>query len=264
MINFLHNFSYPMQATIGGCFTFLVTALGASIVIFIKKVNQRVLNALLALAAGIMLAATFWSLLEPGVTMATALNLSSWLVAAIGIIGGMILLIIGDKLIKKYQQKRSSKKNFNKILMLIFSITLHNIPEGLAIGVAFGSLKYNLDGVTLISAISLAIGIGIQNFPEGSAISLPLRSYGYSRKKAFIIGALSGIVEPIAAFIGAVLVIKMRYLLPFLLTFAAGAMLYVIIKELIPESLNDKNQSLMTSITMIGFLIMMILDIALG
>ena len=264
MISFLNNFNYPLQATLAGFFTFFITALGASIVLFIKNINKRLLNILIALAAGIMLAATFWSLLEPGVKMAKHLNLCSWIISTIGILCGMILLIIGDKLINKYQTKSKKDSKFNKIIMLVFSITLHNIPEGLAIGVAFGSLKYNLDGITLISAISLAIGIGIQNFPEGSAISLPLRSYGCSRIKSFIIGSLSAIVEPLAAFIGSILVIKIRYLLPFLLTFAAGAMLYVIIKELIPESLDDKNPSLITSITMIGFIIMMILDITLG
>ncbi|MGN0974323.1 MAG: ZIP family metal transporter [Bacilli bacterium] len=264
MISFFNNFTYPIQAFIASLFTFGITALGSSIVIFFKKINDRILNGLLALAAGIMLAATFWSLLEPGLEMAENLNMIPWLVALIGIIGGTILLIIGDKVFSAYQKKKKKSKNLNKIIMLIFSITLHNIPEGLAIGVAFGSLKYNLDGVTLLSAISLAIGIGIQNFPEGSAISLPLRSYGFSRSKSFIIGMLSGIVEPISAVIGALLVIKMRFLLPILLTFAAGAMLYVVIKELIPESTQDKNPALMTTITIFGFLIMMCLDVALG
>ena len=148
--------------------------------------------------------------------------------------------------------------------MLIFSITLHNIPEGLAIGIAFGSLKYNIPGATLLSAISLAIGIGIQNFPEGSAISLPLRREGYSRFKSFLIGSLSGIVEPIAAIIGAILVLKTRYILPFFLTFAAGAMLYVVIKEIIPESQENEKKDLMTIFTIIGFVIMMVLDVALG
>ncbi len=264
MVSFFSNFSYPIQAFLAALFTFFVTTLGASIVIFFKKINNRILNSMLALAAGIMLAATFWSLLSPGIEMAENLNMMPWLTALIGIISGTLLLIIGDKFFTAFQKKKKKEKNLNKILMLIFSITLHNIPEGLAIGVAFGSLKYNLDGVTLLSAISLAIGIGIQNFPEGSAISLPLRSYGFSRKKAFLIGMLSGVVEPIAAVIGAILVIKMRYCLPILLTFAAGAMLYVVIKELIPESTQDKNPTLMTFITIIGFLIMMVLDVALG
>ena len=193
--------------------------------------------------------------------MANKLKLSSCLVTIIGIISGTLLLLLGDKIL---QEKKTNNMHLNKLFMLAFSITLHNIPEGLAIGVAFGSLKYNLDGVTLISAATLALGIGIQNFPEGSAISLPIRSYGYSRKKAFLLGVLSAVVEPICSVIGAILVIKIRYLLPFLLIFAAGAMLYVIIKDLIPESLADDNKSLMTSITILGFLIMMILDISLG
>ena len=264
MINFLHSFSYQTQALIGGTFTFFITALGSSLVLFIKKLNTKILNSMLALSAGIMLAATFWSLLEPGVKMSNKLKINPVIVVTVGIILGMILLLIGDKLFTKVQSKDTKNKHLNKLFMLIFSITLHNIPEGLAIGVAFGSLKYHLDGVTLVSAISLAIGIGIQNFPEGSAISLPIRSYGYSRKKAFFIGVLSGIVEPISSLLGAILVIKIRYLLPFLLTFASGAMLYVIIKELIPESLNDDNKQLMTTITIIGFLLMMVLDISLG
>jgi len=148
--------------------------------------------------------------------------------------------------------------------MLISSITLHNIPEGLAVGVAFGSIAYNLDGATLASACLLAIGIGLQNFPEGTAVSVPLRREGFSRKKSFLYGQLSGLVEPISGVIGALLVIKIRFLLPFLLAFAAGAMIYVVVEELIPESQSNKKKDLMALFTLIGFSIMMILDIALG
>ena len=148
--------------------------------------------------------------------------------------------------------------------MLIVSITLHNIPEGLAVGVAFGSLYYGIDGATLSSAYMLALGIGLQNFPEGMAVSLPLRREGLSRKKAFFYGQLSGIVEPISGVIGAILVIKVRFLLPYLLAFAAGAMIYVVVEELIPESQTNKRKDLMAFFTLIGFAIMMIMDIALG
>ena len=147
---------------------------------------------------------------------------------------------------------------------MFFSITLHNIPEGLVVGVAFGSLAYSLEGSTLASALTLALGIGLQNFPEGSAVSLPLRREGLSRKKAFFFGQLSGVVEPIAAIIGAILVLKIQVLLPFLLAFAAGAMIYVVVEELIPESQSNKKKDLMALFTLIGFSIMMILDVALG
>ena len=260
MINFFNNFSYPIQALFASMFTFAITSLGASIVFFFKKTSKNTMSILLALSAGIMLAATFWSLLEPSIEMSNKLKMIPWITTSLGIITGVLFLISGDKVFTKFQKQKSK---LNKIFMLIFSITLHNIPEGLAIGVAFGSLKYNLDGVTLISAISLAIGIGIQNFPEGSAISLPLRSYGYSRTKSFLLGMLSGIVEPISAVIGAILVIRIRYCLPFLLAFAGGAMLYVVIKELIPESAKEKG-TMIPLVTIIGFLIMMILDISIG
>ena len=261
MISFFNSFSYPMQALIASLFTFFITSLGASVVFLFKKTNPKVISILIALSAGIMLAATFWSLLEPSIEMANKLKMIPWVITSLGILFGTIFLIFGDKVFTKYQKE---KQKLNKIFILIFSITLHNIPEGLAIGVAFGSLNYHLDGVTLISAISLALGIGIQNFPEGSAISLPLRSYGYSRIKAFLIGIASGLVEPISAVIGAILVIKIRYCLPFLLAFAAGAMLYVVIKELIPESMEKEKGTLVPFITIIGFLVMMILDISIG
>jgi len=260
MIRFFNSFSYPIQALLASLFTFFITSLGASIVFFFKETNKKTTSILLAASAGIMLAATFWSLLEPSIEMANKLNMIPWIIVSLGILVGTLFLIIGDKV---FTRIKHNKNSLNKVFMLIFSITLHNIPEGLAIGVAFGSLKYHLDGVTLLSAISLAIGIGIQNFPEGSAISLPLRSYGYSRTKAFLLGMLSGLVEPISAVIGAILVIRIRYCLPFLLAFAGGAMLYVVIKELIPESAKEKGTTI-PLVTIIGFLIMMILDISIG
>jgi ZIP family zinc transporter len=232
--------------------------MGAGIVFFFKKINKNIMDIMLALSAGIMLAATFWSLIEPSISLSETLGLNSCLIALLGILSGSLLLFLGDTIYDKY-----SKSNKKRIFMLISSITLHNIPEGLAIGVAFGSLNYNLPGTTLISAISLAIGIGIQNFPEGSAISLPLRREGYSRFKSFLFGSLSGIVEPIAAILGAILVLKVRLILPFLLCFAAGAMLYVVTKEIIPESQENKHKDIITIFTIIGFLIMMILDITL-
>jgi len=196
--------------------------------------------------------------------------MNSWMIALLGFMCGGLLLFIGDNIYKQYLLKHPKHRNepksesFKRCLMLIVSITLHNIPEGLAVGVAFGSLAYGLDGATTASSIALAIGIGLQNFPEGSAVSFPLRREGYTRTKSFFYGQLSGIVEPISGVIGALLVVNIRYLLPFLLAFAAGAMIYVVVQELIPESQTNKQKDLMAIFTLIGFAIMMIMDVALG
>lgn len=267
MINYFGNLDHTIQALIATTFTFSVTAFGAAVVFFFKKINKSVMDAMLGFAAGVMIAASFWSLLEPAISMAENLNMISWLVAFIGFFTGGLLLYIGDKIyviFSKKIKKNTNKEKIKRCLMLIFSITLHNIPEGLAVGVAFGSLKYGLDGVTLGATCLLALGIGLQNFPEGTAVSVPLRREGMSRFKSFIIGSLSGIVEPIAGVIGALLVLKVRYLLPFLLAFAAGAMIYVVVQELIPESQTNKRKDLMALFTLIGFSVMMILDVALG
>ncbi len=258
MYNWFINQSIIIKTLLASLFTFTLTSMGASIVFFFKKINKNIMDIMLALSAGIMISATFWSLIEPSINLSETLGLNSCLIAVLGILSGSLLLFLGDTIYDKY-----SKSNKKRIFMLISSITLHNIPEGLAIGVAFGSLNYNLPGATIISAISLAIGIGIQNFPEGSAISLPLRREGYSRFKSFLFGSLSGIVEPISAILGAILVLKVRLILPFLLCFAAGAMLYVVTKEIIPESQENNNKDIVTIFTIIGFLIMMILDITL-
>jgi ZIP family zinc transporter len=202
--------------------------------------------------------------------MAESLNLIPWLITFIGFFSGGILLFIGDKLYDCYDNRHpkcdndTKKNSLKRCLMLMCSITLHNIPEGMAVGVAFGSVVYGLDGATIISAWTLALGIGLQNFPEGTAVSMPLRREGFSRNKSFFLGQLSGIVEPISGIIGAILVIKIRILLPFLLSFAAGAMIYVVIEELIPESQANEKKDLMALFSLIGFSVMMILDIALG
>lgn len=268
MIEWFSNLNFPIQAFIATLFTWGITALGASVVFLFKKVNKNFMDGMLGLSSGVMLAATFWSLLSPAIEMAESLNLTAWLVVALGIIAGGLLLYIGDKIFDYFTKKNSKLKKenskFKRCAMLITSITLHNIPEGMAIGVAFGSLGYGLEGATLGAAVMLAIGIGIQNFPEGSAISLPLRREGMSRTKAFLIGNLSGIVEPISAVIGAILVMKIRILLPILLSFAGGAMIYVVVEELIPESQTNEKKDLMALFTIFGFIIMMILDVALG
>lgn len=266
MLDFFIELSPITQAFIACLFTWGITALGASIVFFFKRVNKTLMDALLGFAAGVMVAASFFSLISPALEMAKELKMTTWLIVSLGFLSGGILLFIGDKtydyLDKKRKDENSSKAK--RCFMLISSITLHNIPEGMAIGVAFGSLAYSIQGASLASALTLSLGIGLQNFPEGSAISLPLRREGYKRSKAFFYGQLSGIVEPIAAVIGALLVLKVQLILPFLLSFAAGAMIYVVVEELIPESQTNKKKDLMAIFTILGFMVMMILDVALG
>ena len=264
MSNWYINLAYPVQALIATIFTWAITSSGAAIVFLFKKINKTTMDAMLGLSAGVMLAATFWSLLSPALEMAENLNLTPWIIVSVGVLLGGLLLFTGDKIFDKLTKKKTNSHSIKRSLMLIFSITLHNIPEGMAIGVAFGSIAYNLNGATLTSAVMLAIGIGIQNFPEGSAVSLPLRREGMSRTKSFFFGALSGIVEPISAVIGAILVLKVQILLPILLSFAGGAMIYVVVQELIPESQTNKKKDLMALFTILGFLIMMIFDVALG
>lgn len=264
MINWYMNLNYPIQALIASLFTWGITSLGAAVVFLFKKVNKNTMDAMLGLSAGVMLAATFWSLLSPALEMAENLKLISWLIVSLGVLSGGLLLFCGDKIFDRITKKKTNSHSIKRSLMLIFSITLHNIPEGMAIGVAFGSVFYNLEGATLAATVMLAIGIGIQNFPEGSAVSLPLRREGMSPKKAFFFGMLSGIVEPISAVVGAILVIKVQVLLPILLSFAGGAMIYVVVQELIPESQTNKKKDLMALFTILGFLLMMIFDVSLG
>ena len=263
MIGFFNNFSYVIQSVIATIFTWFITALGAAGVFFFRKINKTILDAMLGFSAGIMIAASFWSLLNPALEMAKVLNINL-IVIILGFMCGGGLLFIGDKIFSIIMKKKSINSRFKRCFLLVSSITLHNIPEGMVIGVAFGSLAYGIEGATLLSAITLAIGIGLQNFPEGSAISLPLRREGFSRFKAFFLGQLSGFVEPISAVFGAILVLKIRLILPFLLSFAAGAMIYVVVEELIPESQTNSNKGLITIFTLIGFSIMTFLDITLS
>lgn len=255
----MNNLSPILMAFIATIFTWFITLLGSGIVFFFKKVNKNILDSMLSLAAGVMIAASYFSLIAPSIEMASNLGMNKIIMTSIGFICGGLLITIMDKIFSK---KNSNKKK--RCLMLISSITLHNIPEGLAVGVAFGSIMYHLDGASISSAIALAIGIGIQNFPEGAAVSMPLRREGLSRNKAFFYGGLSAVVEPIFGVIGALLVLKVRIILPFLLAFAAGAMIYVVIAELIPECETNKHKSLITMFSLIGFTIMMILDVLLA
>ncbi len=263
MTDFFIKLDPTVQAVIATLFTWAVTAMGACVVFLFKNINKNIMDATLGCAAGVMIAASFWSLLAPAIEMAEGLGTNPWITVLIGFMLGGTVLFLGDKFFEK-RMKNSVSDSKKRVMMLIFSITLHNIPEGMAVGVAFGSLAYGLEGATLGGAVMLAIGIGLQNFPEGSAVSLPLLREGYSPRKAFILGQFSGIVEPISGFLGAVLVLKARFLLPYLLAFAAGAMIYVVVEELIPESQTNQRKDLMALFTLIGFSIMMVMDVALG
>lgn len=270
MIQWISQLSPVTQALVATLFTWFVTALGAALVFFFKKINKNVLNAMLGFAAGVMIAASFWSLLSPSIEMAENLGQIPWLTAAIGFLGGGAFLLLVDKLLPHLHlgldtsQAEGIKTSWQRSVLLVLAITLHNIPEGLAVGVAFGAVAYGLPSASLGGAIALAIGIGLQNFPEGAAVSIPLRREGFSRSKAFLYGQASGIVEPISGVIGALAVISMRPLLPYALSFAAGAMIYVVVEELIPESQSDEHSDLGTIGAVVGFTLMMVLDVALG
>lgn len=258
------------QALIATCFTWALTAAGASLVFFFRRINRKLLDGMLGFAAGVMIAASFWSLLAPAIEMADELQASPWRTASIGFLAGGAFLWIVDRLLPHLhlgfprEEAEGIKTSWHRSILLVLAITLHNIPEGLAVGVAFGALSYNLPTASLAGAMALAIGIGIQNFPEGTAVSIPLRREGLSRMKSFWYGQLSGIVEPIAGVVGAAAVMLLRPLLPYALAFAAGAMIYVVVEELIPESQLEKNTDIATVGTMFGFTVMMVLDVALG
>ena len=256
MMSFFECLNPVIQALLAGIGTFLVTAMGSACVFLFKNINKNIMNVMLSLSAGIMLSSSFFSLINPALETSENLHTPSWLICSLGIILGCLVLFLCDKVY--------TKKTNKKINNLILSITMHNFPEGMAVGVAFGAAKYGLGDATVISALMLAVGIGIQNFPEGSAISFPLYKKGYSKFKAFLVGALSAIVEPIGAVIGALIVVKVQIILPILLSFAAGAMLYVTVVELIPESMASEKKEYMALYLVIGFIIMMMLDVALG
>lgn len=258
-----------LLATIG---TWLVTALGAATVIFFKSPDTKLLNLMLGFASGVMIAASFWSLLQPAIERAEARHgTPAYLVATAGFLSGAAFLWLSDKAItytRAYACRTQGKDSgrLNRIMMLILSITLHNIPEGLAVGVAFGALQNGYTPESLTGAITIAFGIGLQNFPEGAAVSIPLRREGYSRKKSFLLGQASGIVEPVSGFLGALLVVYVEAILPFALSFAAGAMILVAVHELIPEcQQNQKDQPYSATMGIVaGFAVMMLLDVMLG
>lgn len=269
-MNYLKNLNPVTSALIATLFTWGVTALGAGVVFFFKNINRKVLDMMLGFAAGVMIAASFWSLLSPSIEMSEQAGKTAWIPAAIGFLGGGIFLRLVDKFLPHLhigfpdEKAEGVKTSWQRSVLLVLAITLHNIPEGLAVGVAFGALGSDLPSASLAGAVALALGIGIQNFPEGAAVSIPLRREGFSRFKSFLYGQASGIVEPIAGVIGAASVIIMKPILPYALSFAAGAMIYVVVEELIPESQLEGNADIATIGTMIGFTIMMVLDVALG
>jgi ZIP family zinc transporter len=274
MISWIEQFGPVEQALIATSFTWFVTALGASFVFFFNTINRSVLNVMLGFAAGVMIAASFWSLLAPGIELADKLGQTAWITVAIGFLAGGGFLLLVDKTLPHLHigldtnKAEGVKTRWQRSVLLVLAITLHNIPEGLAVGVAFGAVAVGIgDTASIAGAVALAIGIGLQNFPEGAAVSIPLRREGFSRKKAFIYGQASGLVEPVAGVIGAYAVLSMRSMLPYALAFAAGAMIYVVVEELIPESqIGDESSTtdLATIGCMIGFTVMMILDVALG
>jgi zinc transporter, ZIP family len=259
-----------IQALFATLFTWFVTALGAALVFIFKSINKSVLNGMLGFAAGVMIAASFWSLLAPAIEMAEEANMIAWVPAVIGFLAGGAFLWIVDKVLPHLhigapiEEAEGVKTGWQRSVLLVLAITLHNIPEGLAVGVAFGAVAANFPAASLAGAIALAIGIGIQNFPEGAAVSIPLRREGFSRLKSFIYGQASGIVEPIAGVLGAVAVIAMKPILPYALSFAAGAMIYVVVEELIPEAQQERSSDIATIGAMLGFAVMMLLDVALG
>lgn len=271
MIDSFKQLDPLMQAFLATMFTWFVTAAGAGLVFFTKSVKASIMDSMLGFAAGVMIAASFWSLLAPGIAMAEQMGFIPWLTAAIGFMTGGIFMRLIDLFLPHLHpglamdKREGIKTSWQRSTLLVLAITLHNIPEGLAVGVAFGAVAVNPSMASFGGALALAIGIGLQNFPEGAAVSLPLRRDGMSRSKSFAMGQASGVVEPIAGVAGAMFVVKMQHILPYALCFAAGAMIFVVVEELIPESQRDgKHIDLVTMATMLGFTLMMILDVALG
>lgn len=258
------------QAFIATVFTWGMTALGASAVFFFKEVNRKVLDAMLGFAGGVMIAASYWSLLAPAIEMSEGMGIPSWFPPTVGFLMGGAVLFIMDKILPHLhigypkETAEGMETTWHRTTLVVMAITLHNAPEGLAVGVAFGALGADLPSATLVGAVALAIGIGIQNFPEGFAVAMPLRRVGVSRLKSFWYGQLSAVVEPVAAVIGAVIVLSSQAVLPYALAFAAGAMIFVVVEEVIPESQYGGNTDLATIGAMVGFAVMMSLDVGLG
>jgi len=269
LVKYFPDIDPVLAALYATTFTWLLTAAGASLVFFFKSMNRGVLDAMLGFTGGVMVAASFWSLLNPAIEMSEKTYPSMpWMPAAVGFLFGALFIFGLDKVMPHLHinfgddEKEGVKTQWHRTTLLVLAITLHNIPEGLAVGVLFGGAAAGIEGATIAGAITLAIGIGIQNFPEGFAVAMPLRRHGVSRRKSFWYGQLSAIVEPIFGVLGAVAVVYMEPILPFALAFAAGAMIYVVVEEVIPETQRDKYTDVAVLGFIGGFLVMMILDVA--
>jgi ZIP family zinc transporter len=270
MFEWLSSLDPIIQALLATCFTWGVTALGASTVFFFKRVNRNVLDGMLGFAAGVMIAASYWSLLAPAIEMTAEAGGIPWIPATVGfLLGGAFLWGVYKLLPHLHigyptEEAEGLQTSWHRSILLVLAITLHNFPEGLAVGVAFGAAAAGLPSATVAGAVALAVGIGLQNFPEGMAVAVPLRREGMSRSKSFWYGQLSGVVEPIAGVLGAAAVLLITPILPYALAFAAGAMIYVVVEELIPESQLESLTDIATIGAMLGFAVMMTLDVALG
>ena len=270
MVEYFQNLNPISQAFIATSFTWGVTALGAALVFLSRNVNLKVLDGMLGFAAGVMIAASYWSLLAPAIEMSEGRGIPVWLPPLTGFLLGGIFLRVIDRILPHLhsgfatENAEGIKTSWHRSTLLVLAITLHNIPEGLAVGVAFGAAASGLPSATLAGAIALAIGIGLQNFPEGVAVSMPLRREGMSKLKSFWYGQLSAIVEPAAGVIGAAIVLTSQAILPYALAFAAGAMIFVVVEELIPAAQHHGNTDIATMGAMLGFAVMMVLDVGLG
>jgi zinc transporter, ZIP family len=268
-MGFLSGLHPVFQALLAGCFTWAVTAAGAALVFLTREVNRKLLDGMQGFAAGVMMAASYWSLLAPAIEMAQANGARAWIPATVGFLGGGLFLFACDRVLPHLRRgpgrhAEGIHTSWNRTVLLTLAITLHNIPEGLAVGVAFGAVAEGFPSATLPAAIALAVGIGLQNFPEGLAISLPLRREGVSPGRSFWYGQASALVEPVAAVLGSAAVFLARPVLPYTLSFAAGAMIYVVVDELIPDSHNGDNHDFATLGALAGFTVMMVLDVAFG
>ncbi|MDE6434201.1 MAG: ZIP family metal transporter [Lachnospiraceae bacterium] len=256
----LHPVGQGLLATL---FTYSVTMLGAALVFFFKSVNQKLMDLMMGFAAGVMIAASYWSLLNPAIELSKELGRNPALHAAAGFAGGGVFIMLSDYLLNRKKSCKDRGEGWLRCVLVSTAVTIHNIPEGMAVGVAFGSAATSGGGASLVGAVMLAVGIGIQNFPEGTCVAMPLRREGMSRFKSFLIGQFSGLVEPIAGVIGVLFALKVQMILPLVLSFSAGAMISVVCSELVPESFKD-NKILATAGVMTGFVVMMVLDVVLG
>jgi len=270
VFEFFFGLAPTMQALLAGCMTWGLTAVGAASVFLLTDLKKTIFDGMLGFAAGVMIAASFWSLLAPSIEMSRGIFFPIWLPAAVGFIGGGLFLLLLDKILPHLHaglprtEAEGIKTRWRGTTLLILAITLHNVPEGLALGFAFGAAALGMPAATIGVAIALAIGIGLQNLPEGMAVSMPLLANGMTKRRSFFYGQLSAIVEPISAVIGAFAVIAAKSLLPVAMGFAAGAMIYVVVEELIPQSQRGLKTDVATMGAMIGFVIMMMLDVGLG